>query len=45
MSVEATQIITFASEILSLATLQFSLSLLKALLRSDYKCSAAWPLL
>lgn len=41
VSVEATQIIAFASEILSLATLQFLLSSLKSLLRSDYKCSAA----
>lgn len=43
MSVEATWIITFASNILSLATLQFLLSLLQSLLRSDCKCSAVWP--
>lgn len=43
MSVEATWIIAFDSNILSLATLQFLLSLLKSLLRSDCKCSSRWP--
>lgn len=43
VSVETTWIITFASNILSLATLQFLLSLLKSLLRSGCECSAARP--